>query len=340
MKKNKVLIIRFSSFGDILQGFTIPRIIKQNNSSMDVHWLTRQDFYDLLKSNSDVDRVIGFERKLGLLGLIKLALQLKNENYTHVYDAHNNVRSLIVRSILGLSFGNRPKILVRSKNRLKRFLLFSFHLNLFPRPFRGRVSFEEPLKKWGMIFEMHKTVAHFQFEDKHREKVDKLLLELNGKKWVTLVPSAAWEMKRWPIEHWQKFIDLMPEDFYFVFLGGPADTFIQELAEIAPVRTLNLAGQLTLTESSYLVTKSLWVISNDTGLLHQADLAGVHGLSLQGPTAFGFTTHPHLKTMEVNLACRPCTKDGSGKCSQKIYKKCMVEITPESIVQETRNHFT
>lgn len=339
MQKNKVLIIRFSSFGDILQGFTIPRIIKQNRSDIAVHWLTRLDFRDLVKTNGDVDRVIGFDRKLGFIGLIRLALELRDENYTYVYDAHNNVRSFVIRFILGFAFFSRPAFLVRSKSRLKRILLFVFRLNFFPRPFRGRASFESPLLKWGFRFEEYKTVAHFHFEENHRQKVDEILETLKEKKWITMVPSAAWEMKRWPIDHWKKLMTLLASDYHFVFLGGPADQFIQELVAVCPERSLNLAGKLTLTESSYLVSKSKWIISNDTGLLHLADLAGIHGLSLQGPTAFGFTTHPNLKTMEVDLACRPCTKDGSGKCSQDIYKKCMVDITPEDIARETCAYF-
>ena len=339
MLKNKVLIIRFSSFGDILQGFTIPRIVKENYSGTEVHWLTRSDFSELVKTNKDVDQVIAFDRKLGLIGLVKLALVLKNSGYSHVYDAHNNVRSLIIRTILRLAIFYKPLILIRSKDRFKRFLLFNFRINLFPKPFRGRASFETPLKNWGMKFEQYKTVAHFDFPPEHRLKVDNILNNYAEKKWITLVPSAAWEMKRWPLDHWKKLVELLPNDFYFIYLGGPADSFIQELVDVAPERSLNLAGKLTLTESSYLVSKSKWIISNDTGLLHLADLAGINGLSLQGPTAFGFTTHPNLKTMEVDLGCRPCSKDGSGKCSQDIYKKCMVDISPASVARETDTFF-
>lgn len=338
MEKNKVLIIRFSSFGDILQGFTIPRIIKQNDSDTEVYWMTRSDFADLVKTNSDVDHVIAFDRKLGLLGLLKLSFELKKIGFNNIYDAHNNVRSFFVRTILQMTFP-MPRVLVRPKNRIKRFLLFSFRINLFPKPFRGRSSFEAPLKKWDLKFEDRKTVANFQFAEHQRQKVEDILKTIPSSRWVTLVPSAAWEMKRWPIEHWKKFIALMPNDFFFVFLGGSQDLFIQEICNHDPSRCLNLAGKLSLNESSFLVTQSNWVISNDTGLLHQADLAGVNGLSLQGPTAFGFTTHPNLKTMEVNLPCRPCTKDGRGKCSLEIYKKCMVDITPESVVNETLQFF-
>lgn len=143
---------------------------------------------------------------------------------------------------------------------------------------------------------------------------------------IILVPSAAWEMKRWPVAHWEKLVELL-SDKKFIILGGKEDFQLsEEIAEIDRQRVQNLAGKLSLVESCYIISKSLLVISADTGLLHVTDVLGVKGLSLMGPTAFGFTAGPGIKTLEVNLPCRPCTKDGSGKCSQAIWQQCMVEI--------------
>ncbi len=339
MEKKKVLIIRFSSFGDILQCFTSATIIRQNWSGSEIAWLTRSDFENLVSKNLDVNRVISFDRKLGLLGLIKLALKLRQEKFDLVYDAHNNVRSLIVRLFIFFPNFFSAKLIIREKSRFKRFLLFSLRINKFPNPYRGRISFESPIKNYGFNLGNHDITAKFNFLESDRNKVDSILKNLENKNWITCVPSAAWEMKRWPVSHWEKMLELLNENYFFVFLGGPQDHFIKQLCESFPEKTLNLAGKLSLVESSYLVTKSNWIISNDTGLLHVADLCGVHGLSLQGPTAFGFTTHPHIETVEVNLPCRPCSKDGSGKCTQVIYQKCMVDIKPEFIVHKTINFF-
>jgi heptosyltransferase-2 len=150
------------------------------------------------------------------------------------------------------------------------------------------------------------------------------------------VPSAAWEMKRWPLDHWKKLITIMPEA-RFVVLGGKEDTFCEELVAMAPERVFNMAGKLSLIESSKLLSLSALVISADSGLLHVADVLGVKGLSLMGPTAFGFTISSLIKTLEVDLPCRPCTKDGSGKCSQNIYQLCMVDITPATVANEAQN---
>ncbi|MBC7539535.1 MAG: glycosyltransferase family 9 protein [Bacteriovorax sp.] len=333
MEKNKVLIIRFSSFGDIVQCSSVVELIRQRFSSdlnkNEIHWATRFDFDYLVKLNSEVDKVWSFEKKLGLLGLLKFALLLRSENYTHVYDAHNNLRSCIIKFFL-MSRLSRPNLVTRSKDRWKRILLFNFRINKFPKPFRGIESYIAPLSKWKILRLSDSRFVKWAFPPTVEEKIHSII---GAQKIISLVPSAAWEMKRWPLDHWIQLIKLLPE-MHFVVLGGKEDLFCQKLADIDPARVQNLAGKLSLIESCHLVQKSTLVISADTGLLHVADVLGVKALSLMGPSAFGFTMSSLIKTLEVDLPCRPCSKDGSGKCSQAVWQRCMVEITPAKVASE------
>ncbi|MDD4974920.1 MAG: glycosyltransferase family 9 protein [Bacteriovorax sp.] len=337
MKKNKVLIIRFSSFGDIVQCSSVIELICQkfsnNISKNEIHWATRADFEFLVKLNSEIDQVWAFEKKLGLKGLLKFALLLRSENFTHVYDAHNNLRSNIIKFFL-MARLNRPLMVTRAKDRWKRILLFNFRINKFPKPFKGIESYLDPISKWGVLRLSDSRFVKWVFPSAVEEKINSII---STKQIISLVPSAAWEMKRWPLDHWKKLIKLLPEAD-FVVLGGKEDNlFCQELADLDPSRVQNLAGKLSLVESCHLIQKSTLVISADTGLLHVADVLGVKALSLMGPTAFGFTMSSKIKTLEVNLPCRPCSKDGSGKCSQAIWQRCMVEIAPAMVASEALN---
>jgi len=314
--KRKLLIIRFSSFGDIVQAMSVLRPLKEGAEQSEIHWLTRSEFSHLVSLSPYVDRVISFDKKSGLLGLIKLGFSLRSEGYDLVYDAHKNMRSMILRWIfIGMNIAFRPK------SRLKRFLLFTFRINKFPNPFRGMESYLEPLSLSNQ--NLHQE---WNFTEEVKSKVDSLV----SGEFVCLAPSAAWEMKRWPLDHWKELITLQ-KDKKFIVLGGPADTFCEELVEVAPDRVLSLAGKLSLIESCYAVSKATTLVSADTGLIHVADILGVKGLSLIGPTAFGFPTNKNIETLEVDLPCRPCSKDGRGGCSQDVWQKCMVEITPDLV---------
>lgn len=330
MKIKKVLIIRFSSFGDIVQCASVVELISQYHPNAQIDWVTRSDFNALVGLNEKVKKTWVVNKKDGMRGLLKLAFTLRAEKYDHIYDAHNNLRSSILAILLRARLFNHPRWLVRSKDRLKRIFLFSFRINFFPKPFKGVESFCAPLRKWGITKKTSLTVK-WKFPESVVAKIDDLELP---SEFISLVPSAAWEMKRWPLDHFKKLITLMPETS-FVVLGGKEDTFCEELYAIAPKRVINLAGKLSLIESCRLVEISPLVISADTGLLHVADTLGVKGISLMGPTAFGFTYSEKIKTMEVDLECRPCTKDGRGACTQDIYQKCMVDITPERVKRES-----
>tara|TARA_R110000868_G_scaffold129349_1_gene338007 strand:- start:7301 stop:8275 length:975 start_codon:yes stop_codon:yes gene_type:complete len=313
----KILIIRFSSFGDIVQSFAcIPELAQQG----EVHYLTKESFGALPSLCSDISQIHQFNPKLGLSGLIKLALRLRKEKFQLVYDAHENPRSKIVRLII--TCFSSTGLVVRPKSRWKRFQFFQLKKrDALPTPFKGMVSFSKPVgvKPAQQEWKFSRTI-----------KVDRLKeLEEHCQK-IVLVPSAAWEMKRWPKQHWQKLVKALGHSS--VVLGGPQDDFCQQISDESENCT-NLAGKISLVESCYIVSKAKLVVSGDTGLLHVADILGVPVIALIGPTAFGFPTFKNSIVLDQPMECRPCTKDGSGKCSQSVWQKCLVDITPERVLQ-------
>lgn len=330
--RQKILIIRFSSFGDIVQCMSVVGFIKEKFPKCEIHWTCRKEFSQIVSIHPFISKIWSLDRKDGFKGLINLGKSLKKEKFDFIYDAHSNIRS----KILFLMLFRKNNFVIRKKERFKRFLFFNFRMKVLPTPFRGMISFREPLRKWG-IEAFEEQEIEWNFPKEISEKIDKILSEhFTDKPIISLVPSAAWKMKRWPIEHWKKLISLLYE-YKFSILAGAEDTFCEEFVEQASERVLNLAGKLSLLESCRVIAKSDLVISADTGFLHFADLMHVKTLALLGPTAFGFPTGETVKILQVPLKCRPCTKDGRGRCSQKIYQKCMIDITPEKVAREAKH---
>ncbi len=330
--KHKILIIRFSSFGDIVQCMSIIEFIRGKFPKGEIHWACRKEFSQILSIHPFIYKIWSLDRKEGFKGLIQFGKLLKKEKFNFIYDAHCNIRSKILYLILKLF--KRNNFIIRKKKRFRRFLFFKFRMKVLPTPFRGMISFREPLKKWGITFEEQNIKWKFPIEIS--EKIDKILSEhFTEKQIISLVPSAAWKMKRWPAVHWKKLISLL-EEYKFVIIAGVEDTFCELLVGQASERVFNLAGKLSLLESCRIIAKSDLVISADTGFLHFADLMKRKTIALLGPTAFGFPTGETVQILQVPLKCSPCTKDGRGRCSQKIYQKCMVNITPENVSSQVR----
>jgi ADP-heptose:LPS heptosyltransferase len=332
----KFLIIRFSSFGDVVQSLSIPSAIKAQYPNAEVHWVTRKDMAQLLQNHPHITRIWDFDRKGGMSGLFKLAFALRAQGFTHVYDAHNNLRSRLISFIirpLGV-IGVGPKFIRRSIRRWKRFLLFRFRINKFEMPFNGQRDLLEPLQPWGISRVAPSAPQLFPSEANLRKAAD-LLGEF--KYTVALAPSAAFFLKRWPKEYWQELILQMPEQ-KFVLLGGPEDDFIGDIAAVAPSRVLNLAGKASLQVSSAVVQLSRVLIANDTGLLHVGEQEGIRTIALMGPAPFGFPSRPTTRVLEIDLACRPCSKHGQGPCVNKEkYHQCLVDITPAQVATELKS---
>jgi len=331
-EKARFLIIRFSSFGDVTQSLSIPSAIRQAYPEAEIEWITRKDMAPLLRHHPALHRVWEYDRKTGLSGLWALLKTMSARRYTHIYDAHNNLRSRLVYWRLGLFRSTR--FIRRSQKRWKRFLLFKLHKNTYERPFSGQRDLLEPLTPWGISKSLPPPPQIF-LDPNDEEKAQALLGDWRERPYVALAPSAAYFLKRWPVPHFKQLIEKMPE-VSFVLLGGPEDRFIEEIEKVAPSRTLNLAGKASLTVSAALVQKARVLVSNDTGLLHVGEQLGKPTVALMGPAPFGFPSRPSTKILQLDLPCRPCSKHGQGPCVNKVYHQCLVEITPAQVAAEVR----
>lgn len=330
----KVLIFRFSSFGDVLQSLSVVGRISESWPNAEIHFCTRSEFVGLAENHPGIHKVWNLEKSKGLLGLLELGTNLSAENWTHIYDSHNNLRTLVLGFLLNGPFGIRKKIkkhqfLRRPMYRWKRFLLFKFKKNRFPQPFSGQGALLAPLIRWGLSSKAPPAPQLFFGREDWKAIQQKLPFELSSK-YICLAPSAAHSLKRWPLTYFKEIVESLPL-IQFVVLGGPSDTFLRELEFHGNVT--NLAGRLSLYESSLIVSRSHCLISNDTGLMHVAEQTGVSCIALMGPAPFGFPSRPATTILQKDLSCWPCSKHGQGPCvNRETYQKCLVDIRPKEVI--------
>lgn len=333
----KVLVLRLSSLGDVVQCMSAVQGIKHAlPEGTQVHFLTKREFGDIVKLQKNVDQVITLPDSLGPIQLFKFFYKvLRSGEYTHVYDAHNNLRSQVFLLAYLATLCVPPRrwglshFARRSKDRVRRIVLFKFRLNLFPEPYLARQSYLWPLQSWGVKLHYPGPLSVGEYELSAEMKA------LAQTPFIALAPSAAWPLKVWPESHYTELIQRMPGHRFIIF-GGPKDEFCQHFEEDFPDRVINMAGKLKLRESLALLRKADALVSGDTGLLHWADSLEIPTIALIGPTAFGRPWAPTSKVLERKLPCRPCTKDGRGRCTESVYKRCMVDISAVEV--ENRLH--
>lgn len=336
----RVLIIRFSSFGDIFQALVVPAELRRHWKVAHLAWLTRADFADLLRGQDQIDEVIAFDRHSSLGDLIRLSWRL-GAQFDTVYDAHSNLRSLIVRSVIKVrwlfSARFQKKVFIRSKERIRRFLFFRLRMNSLPSPYKGAESY-----LWPLFGTETRQLNQVTWQPSKLNAAFAIWQETATGPIVALAPSAAWPNKRWPTERWSELTKRLiglRSDLRFALLGGPDDGFLNKIAdELGADRVFNGVGRLTLTESASLLASCQLLIANDTGLLHVADRLQMPLIAIIGPTAFGYPSGPRAKVAEVprsELSCKPCSKDGRDPCYNREKLKCLNEVSVAQVAKLT-----
>ena len=91
----KILIIRFSSIGDIVLTTPVLRCLKTQQPDVEIHYLTKKSFNALLENNPFISKIHCIEKDVK-----EIATELKAENFDAIVDLHNNLRSLQIKRML------------------------------------------------------------------------------------------------------------------------------------------------------------------------------------------------------------------------------------------------
>ena len=317
----KILLVRFSSIGDIVLTTPIIRALKQQLKQVEIHYITKQSFASVLENNPYIDRLITVKKSLSEVMPI-----LKKEEYDYIIDLHHNVRTLKLKMALG------KKSLSFNKLNWQKFLIVTFKINTLPQQHIVDRYFET-VKPLG-VYNDNKGLDYF-ITEKDIVNINHTLAPHFQKGYHALVIGGSYFTKRIPLNKLKEIC--AQSTLPLVLLGGKEDHEIAEqLCTAFKETTANFCGHLTLNQSASLIQQAQTVISSDTGLMHIAAAYKKRIISLWGNTISEFGMGPYLADVESkilqvdNLSCRPCSKLGSKKCP-KGHFKCMNEIDITSV---------
>ena len=289
--------------------------------------MTLDRFSSILENQPNIDRLIVLNSKSGYKDLLGLNNIIKKSNYYKIFDLHRSIRSLIIT--LGLN-----DIVSRIKKpRLFRFLLFQFHVNLFPKNFSAIHMYHQCLDT---NLESDYPPTHLVVTSLEKKIAKKMLKEygVNGQ-FIALVPGAAWERKQWSVEKYGEVINMITSSskMNLVMFGSEKDEINDRIANLN-VEVTNMSGKTNLRQAMSLLSLSKVVFGSDTGLLHIAEALGIPVNMILGPTSQetgGGVNLKSSKNIEVDIWCRPCSQNGQKHCYRS-KQYCMENISPEKVV--------
>ncbi|WP_411275664.1 glycosyltransferase family 9 protein [Daejeonella sp.] len=322
MKKDKlkILIIRFSSIGDIVLTTPVIRCIREQVNDVEIHYITKKVFEPVLAGNPYIDKLHFLKDSLSAT-----ISDLQLENFDHIIDLHHNLRTLVIKRKLGKPSSSFNKL------NLQKFLLVNFRINCLPKE-----HIVERYLKTAEFLGVKNDGAGLDYflVGKHHLK---LLLPPSHQQFIALIIGAQHATKRLPVMRLIELCRLIRRPV--VLLGGPDDVERGEaIANASGEHIFNGCGKFKLDQSAFLVKMARSVISHDTGLMHIAAAFKKRILSIWGSTVPEFGMYPYLTGQShiyqvEGLPCRPCSKIGFDKCPRGHFK-CMNNINLIAISQQ------
>ena len=347
VKIKKVLIIRFSSIGDIVLTLPVVRYVKQQ-LKCEIHFLTKKSFESLIISNPQLDKIYSINKKVS-----EVLPQLKLEKYDAIIDLHKNLRTLRIRWALRIPYYSFDKL------NFEKWLMVNFKINRLPKiPIVER--YLEALRPLILELGSNRVEAEISglIKEEYEDDFNGLLnpknkladLEIKfpelknffllfGNNWIVFAIGGAHATKRLPL---LKLISICSKiKTPIILIGGKEDATIGEeiVLSINDNRVVDMCGKTTLQESIQLVNSAKKIITHDTGMMHIAASLKKEIISIWGNTIPEFGMAPFYDDgidrntiLQVeNLSCRPCSKIGFEKCP-KGHFRCMLEIDEDKVV--------
>jgi ADP-heptose:LPS heptosyltransferase len=320
----KILIIRFSSIGDIVLTTPAIRCLKQQIPDSEIHFAVKKAFLPVVQANPYIDHIHLLEDDLK--GFIK---KLKAEKFDFIIDLHQSIRSKYIRMSLKAPSAGFPKI------NLRKWLLTRFKIDIMPgvhvvdRYFKAASAL-------GIVNDGKGLDYYIPPEDEFDLAS---LPEQFREGFAVFAIGAKHATKRLP-DH--KIISVCKKlNRPVILLGGPEDAGKAEIiAAACGLLVRSMCGSLGLNQSASMVRQAQVVISHDTGLMHIAAAFRKKTVSIWGNTVPKLGMYPYMPGDEeksaiievTGLKCRPCSKLGYDHCP-KGHFRCMEWIDVEEIAR-------
>lgn len=321
----KILIIRFSSIGDIVLTTPVIRCLKTQVQDAEIHYLTKKQNHTLLTANPFIHKIWLYDKNFD--DLLPL---LQAEKFDFIVDLHKNLRTFYVRTRLWRPSGTFSKL------NLQKWMIVNLHL--------------DRLSRIHIVDRYFKAVRSLGVKNDHKgldyfiPSGDEVALSSlpgpfqNG--FIAIVIGGKHTTKIFPEDRVTEVCRKMKRPVILLGDKNDAERGKRIMQKVGPT-VFNSCGGFSINQSASLIRQSEKVLTNDTGLMHIAAAFGKPILSVWGNTIPEFGMYPYLEGKEKadsavfevrGLDCRPCSKIGFDKCP-KGHFRCMKDQDTEGMIQ-------
>ncbi|WP_083732923.1 glycosyltransferase family 9 protein [Spirosoma montaniterrae] len=310
----KILILRFSSIGDIVLTTPVVRCLKQQLPGVSVHFCTKRAYQPLIEHNPHIGHRHYLDDRLP-----DLIRQLRAERFDYVIDLHNNLRTRLIKTALGVRSYTVDKL------NLRKWLYVRFKVDVMP----DLHIVDRYLATVVPLGVRNDDLGLDHFIPDHEQVPFSSLPITHQFGYVAYAIGGQHATKRLPAS---RMVDLCRQlNEPVILLGGTNDRAAGEqvVALLGSKRVYNACGLYSINQSASLIQQARMVFSHDTGLMHIAAAFQKTVYSIWGNTTPRLGMYPYKTKFIVlenqTIHCRPCSKIGHDYCPLGHFR-CMIDL--------------
>lgn len=341
MKKEHILVIRFSAMGDVAMAVPVVYSVATQYPDVRITVLSRgyaRPFFEDLAPNVHFMEADVKHEYHGMKGLNALYRRLAAKQFTKVADLHNVLRSDYLR--LRFNMGHYRVEHINKHRRQRRALVSSHH--------KVREPLSTPFQNYADVLARLGYPVKLEFRSLFPPEGGNLNLlpAIVGPKksfehWIGIAPTAAHPGKRYPTDRTRYIIEQLlehhPRARVFLFgRGSVEDKLFTEWCNAFP-QCVYVSRHLENIHQELILMSHLDVMfSMDSSNMHMASLTATPVVSVWGAThpyaGFMGWNQPEENAIQADLDCRPCSIYGNRPCRRGDLA-CMNLIKPERIIE-------
>ena len=325
-----ILIIKIAALGDVILSVPSIRAIREKFPNAKIAVLTDISNRDLFRDSPLVDEIIVCdfkERDSGFKGFLRVAKNLRSEDFDIAVDLQNNKKSHILSFLscapkrYGYDNGKLSFLLNRkikdNKNPINPIDHQARVLGLL-----GAYNIDKKLELW---YSKEDESWVSDFLKSHWIKEDSKLIA------VSIGSSPRWVTKLWSVEYYVELCNRLAKNFGIRVIligsektGARAENFLKR----TKCKPINALGKTSIPRLAALVRKCDLLLGSDSAPIHVAASVGTPVVSFFGPTDPRRHLAPESKNvvLKKDLKCSPCYRT---RC-EKGYA-CMTSIKPDEV---------
>ncbi|NGX56001.1 MAG: Lipopolysaccharide heptosyltransferase 1 [Candidatus Anoxychlamydiales bacterium] len=292
----KVLIVKASSLGDIIQTLVAVDYLKNRKDVLGIDWAIDESYRDLINSLEIIDNahIFNFKKlkriyKLkNIIDFFKFIKKLRKNKYDVVFDLQGNIKSALVTFLSKA----KDKVGFSKKHAREKLNVLSTNIHFdVKKDINIRLQYLSIVKRYFKdisAIKLSKSI-NLKLNEIEKNKVDSISnnKKLNSDLKIMICPGSRWENKMLSLNTLKHFLNLLNENLNVSFLfvwGSEIEKQISSNLNKIFINNSIIIDKINIPIWHGLMNKMDLVVAMDSASLHLSSIADVKSYGIFGPT--------------------------------------------------------